>query len=165
MVQSTPAHSDPDQGKSAEGRDGQTHPAGCACRALNIRLLKLAHGLHLLLALPPCAVENGHSRSQSGAAVHDTYKAMKEKELSDKGKREGAGLESSSTSKDYLCHPANVNFATFSQRRNGENLRGLKKMKGLQTVLWRASKQLRRKELVGTAQAAWESGVSLVGPK
>jgi hypothetical protein len=137
VVQSAPAYSDADQGKSAEGRDGKTHPAGCGCRVLNIRFLKLAHGLHLLLALPPCTVENGHSRSQSGATGYGTYKTMMAKALEAKGKRDGAGLECTSTCKDYLCPSANVNFAAFSWGRNGENPRGPKRMKAPQIDLER----------------------------
>jgi hypothetical protein len=61
-------------------------------------------------------MENGHSRSQSGATGWDAHKNMIAKDLEGEWKWEQADLEGTRTSKDYLCACPHVKFAAFSQR-------------------------------------------------
>jgi hypothetical protein len=59
-------------------------------------------------------VENGHPWSQSGATGGVTSNIIKTRGLMKKGRAGGGGINSTSTSKDYLCLSSNVNFAGFS---------------------------------------------------
>src|SRR5258705_49834 len=105
----------------AEERDtaqychGQPHPTGCAGCVRDGRILEVAHKLLFLLLAYALWTGSVHTRRQRPKVLGMSTKACKICGLRGSKCAIKVNSISTSTSKDYVLHPANVNFA-FGQR-------------------------------------------------